>query len=176
MEIEGDNLERLDNEAGGHRIQRVPPTEKRGRVQTSTVTVAILSAENPTAVEIPLGDFRIEWFSGTGSGGQHRNKHQNCCRLVHKATGRLWTGQTSRDRLSNQREALAAARRQIAEETVAIAAGARQSARKDQIGSGMRGDKRRTYRFQDDNVKDDITGKSARCTDVLEKGRFELLW
>ena len=76
MEIDGRGAEGLDNEAGGHRVQRVPVTDRKGRVHSSTVTVAVLGT--PMASNSPYSrrnehDFRVEWYSGSGAGGQHRN-------------------------------------------------------------------------------------------------------
>ena len=163
----------LDKEAGGHRIQRVPPTERKGRVHTSTVTVAVI---DPTVEEIKLNDsdFRIEWYSGTGAGGQHRNKHQNSCRLTHLPTGKIATAQC-RSRLNSLEQAKEALTTELTngnnrEQKLALA-----YTRKTQVGSGMRGDKIRTYRFQDDVVKDHLSEKSASVAKVL-KGNFDLLW
>ena len=119
-------------------------------------------------------EFRVEWFSGTGKGGQHRNKHQNCCRLIHIATGMVQNG-VGRERASNLRQAtLEINRRLDAMETVALFSGTA-AIRKGQVGTGQRGDKRRTYRFQEDQVWDDRTGKTARLS-VVMSGRFDLLW
>jgi len=118
--------------------------------------------------------FRVEWFSGSGAGGQHRNKVQNCCRITHIPTGLVRKAET-RSRESSYRyamEALAEALRQRAEGQIH---GAQNSLRQSQIGSGMRGDKRRTYRFQENSVVDHITNQSARCSDVM-RGQFNLLW
>jgi len=82
-----DRVNLLKNEAGGHRIQRVPPTENKGRIHTSNITVAIIDCNNIKKAVFKDSDFRIEWFSGTGNGGQHRNRHKNSCRLIHKSTG-----------------------------------------------------------------------------------------
>ncbi len=163
----------LENESGGHRIQRVPPTERKGRVHTSTVTVAVI---DPTVVlkTYKDEDFRIEWYSGTGAGGQHRNKHQNSCRITHLPTGRVATAQC-RSRLNSQEEAKSALIAQLDGshrlETTTILA----KERKEQVGSGMRGDKIRTYRFQDDIVKDHITGQTSTVSKVM-RGYFDLLW
>lgn len=166
----------LDNEAGGHRIQRIPPkTERYGRVHTSTVTVAVLNSLNSFVKSRPETDFRIEWFSGTGNGGQNRNKTQVCCRVIHLPTNITQTSQTERSRDSNLNQAM-----RIINERLDLIENNSQSfknndKRKEQIGSGMRGDKRRTYRFQDGTVIDHITGKKARCKDIM-RGEFDKLW
>ena len=173
IQVEGADLSGLYNEPGGHRIQRVPPTERKGRVHTSTVTVAIT---DPTEVTIMVNDsdLRIEWYSGTGAGGQHRNKHQNSCRITHIPSGTVATAQC-RSRQNSLDQALSAihktvdgiAKNQYNNEIA--------SDRKQQVGSGMRGDKIRTYRFQDDVVKDHKTNKSTSVKKVLS-GNFDLLW
>lgn len=173
--VEGTDLSGLENECGGHRIQRIPPTERKGRVHTSTVTVAVIDRiDSSRESTIPENELKIEWYSGTGAGGQHRNKHQNSCRITHIPTGLVATAQTrSRQNSYNlaiqniQQELDNAAKRQYNSHIA--------STRKNQVGSGMRGDKIRTYRFQDDRVQDHVTGKTASTKRVLS-GHFELLW
>lgn len=174
IEVEGDDLTELNNEAGGHRIQRVPPTERKGRVHTSTVTVAIIDPRDVKEVTFNDKDFRIEWYSGTGAGGQHRNKHQNSCRLTHIPTGMVATAQC-RSRENSLNEAKSTLLSRLNNAATNGLQMEESQARKAQIGSGMRGDKRRTYRFQDDIVKDDINGSSASVAKVLA-GNFDLLW
>ena len=173
--VEGTDLSGLEQEAGGHRIQRVPPTERKGRVHTSTVTVAIVDADNPVKVDsIPDAHLRIEWYSGTGAGGQHRNKHQNSCRITHIPTGTVVTAQT-RSRQSSLAQALQTVQDTVDNLTMTSYNNNIASDRKQQVGSGMRGDKIRTYRFQDDVVKDHITDRTASVKKVLA-GNFDLLW
>ncbi len=148
----------LHCEAGGHRIQRVPPTERKGRVHTSTVTVAVIDPEIKS-IQINESDFRIDWFSGTGAGGQHRNKHQNSCRIMHLPTGQIATAQC-RSRQSSQEQARAALLKMLTGKHISVQYDVKAQDRKQQVGSGMRGDKFRTYRFQDDVVKDHNTVKS----------------
>lgn len=174
MEFEGSDLSGLDNEAGGHRIQRVPPTEKRGRVHTSTVTVAVMSEVENSKVELNANDLKIEWYSGSGAGGQHRNKHQNSCRLTHLPTCIVCKAET-RSRESSYREAYNALTALIQGKAETKVRVERNKIRRDQMGSGMRGDKRRTYRFQDDTVHDHITGKQTSCSHFL-KGNVNYLW
>ena len=164
--VVGRNLNKLDQEAGNHRIQRIPPTEKKGRVHTSSVTVAITNSAVLTDVGFDMIDdnhFRVEWFSGTGAGGQHRNKKQNSCRMIHIPTGTVETRQ-GRKRESNLREAKAAIIGRLTSLKSQQVSSTIASTRKDQVGSGMRGDKIRTYRFQDDIVTDHRSGKRAKCS------------
>lgn len=139
------------------------------------MTVAVIDRISEIRSDtIPAKDLKIEWYSGTGAGGQNRNKVQNSCRITHIPTGIVATAQT-RDRINSLR--LATQNIQERVDTIAkecynnnIA-----STRKNQVGSGMRGDKIRTYRFQDDRVQDHLTGKTASSKKVLQ-GNFDLLW
>ncbi len=173
--VVGNELSCLDAEAGGHRIQRIPPTEKRGRIHTSSVTVAVVSE---TTLEAPrqltFDDVDIEWFSGTGKGGQHRNKRQNSCRVIHRASG-LVESRQGRHRSRNLEDALAALDKRLMHGVCEQRKQAGNQVRQSQIGKGLRGVKMRTYRFQDDRVVDHRTGKQAKCLKVM-KGRFDLLW
>ena len=173
--MQGADLSGLVNEAGGHRIQRVPPTERKGRVHTSTVTVAVINSDAEIgSVSIPQSDLKIEWYSGTGAGGQHRNKHQNSCRITHIPSGLVATAQC-RSRQNSFDEAMTAIQSRLDNEHQRQYNSNIASDRKSQVGSGMRGDKIRTYRFQDDNVQDHLTGKRAKCSQAL-KGNLDLLW
>ena len=164
----------MDHEPGGHRIQRVPPTERKGRVHTSTVTVAVIDSAHTVDVTIPKDDLRIEWYSGTGAGGQHRNKHQNSCRITHIPSGVVATAQC-RSRQNSFEQAMTAVQTAVDRAAERCYNNNIASDRKQQVGSGMRGDKIRTYRFQDDRVQDHLTGLSAKCSTIL-KGNFDLLW
>ena len=174
LEVQGTDLSGLDNEPGGHRIQRIPPTERKGRVHTSTVTVAVIDAQQRTTASIDDNDCKIEWYSGTGAGGQHRNKHQNSCRITHLPTGIVVTSQC-RSRQNSLAEAVAELQRRVDQIANYSYNNAVAQNRKSQVGTGMRGDKIRTYRFQDDRVQDHITMKTASTKRVLA-GHFDLLW
>jgi len=175
LSVEGADLSGLDNEPGGHRIQRVPPTERKGRVHTSTVTVAVIDSKDAcTAPTIKNSDLKIEWYSGTGAGGQYRNKHQNSCRITHLPTGIIAKAEC-RSRTNSLDEAMTAIQTRVDTAAERCYNNNIASDRKQQVGSGMRGDKIRTYRFQDDRVQDHLTGLAAKCSTVL-KGNFDLLW
>ena len=119
-------------------------------------------------------DLKIEWYSGTGAGGQHRNKHQNSCRITHIPTGTVCTAQY-RSRENSLAEARNALVLQVDKMVKTRYNSELAQHRKQQVGSGMRGDKIRTYRFQDDVVKDHVTDKTASVKRVLQ-GNFDLLW
>ena len=124
--------------------------------------------------EFPDSDFKIEWYSGTGAGGQHRNKHQNSCRITHIPTGQVATAQCrARQNSLDQAKCNLLSLLQLQDKQKQKSEVS--SIRKVQVGTGMRGDKIRTYRFQDDIVKDHNTGKIASVEKVL-KGNFDLLW
>ena len=119
-------------------------------------------------------DFKIEWYSGTGAGGQHRNKHQNSCRLTHIPTSTVVTSQC-RSRENSLNEAKTELLSRLNGGAMASELQERSAIRKDQVGTGERGDKVRTYRFQDNTVKDHRSGKSSRC-DLIMGGNFDSLW
>lgn len=151
------------NEAGGHRWQRVPPTEKRGRVQTSTVTVAVLERVTEARFALDMRDVDIKKTLGTGPGGQHRNTTQSCVIATHRPTGLV-----ARVDMRSQHQSLAMALRILAAKLGDAAERqrleSRNAARRTQVGSGMRGDKVRTYRAQDDRVVDHRTNQTFRLS------------
>lgn len=155
------------DEPGGHRWQRVPPTEKRGRVHTSTVTVAVLP--EPTAVELRLDDRDLEWSTcrGSGAGGQHRNVTNSAVQLKHVPSGVAVRCESERSQHQNRASALALLRAKLWEEKRTSATDARAKSRKAQVGSGMRGDKRRTIRVQDGRVVDHVSGQKWRYKDYV---------
>lgn len=164
----------MSAEAGGHRIQRVPPTERHGRVHSSSVVVAVIDPNQSQEFTLQDRDLKVEWYSGSGAGGQHRNKHQNSCRLTHVPTGQVATAQC-RSRHNSLQEARGTLVKRL-REGAASAEQARASAdRLRQMGSGERGDKVRTYRFQDGLVKDHRTMRQASLARVME-GQIQLLW
>lgn len=169
-QVSGRNAESVfANEAGGHRWQRVPPTEKRGRVQTSTITVAVLPEPKESELHIDAKDLDWKTCRGSGAGGQHRNKTETAVQLTYKPTGFMVRCETERSQAQNKETALSLLRARLWEEQKTQEAEARAGARKAQVGSGQRGDKRRTIQVQNGTVTDHVTGRTWRYKDY-ERG------
>lgn len=150
------------NEPGGHRYQRVPPTERKGRVHTSTVTVAVLSPSEKVA-GMNANDVDIITARGTGKGGQHQNTTESCVTAVHRPTGiRAVINLKSQHQSRALALTILGARVTAVNETKRVRE--ENAQRRSQVGSGMRGDKVRTYRTQDDTVTDHRTGERWRLS------------
>lgn len=119
-------------------------------------------------------DFKFEWYSGTGKGGQNRNKVQACSRITHIPSGIVCTAQT-RSRESSKLQAMSSMIAKLDELEFAIKQKESGNSKKEQVGSGMRGDKVRTFMEQHGTVKDHRTNKSASF-DKIMSGNFDLLW
>ena len=157
----------FEGEAGGHRFQRIPPTEKHGRVQSSTITVAVLGeVERGESV---IRDHDLEWSTcrASGKGGQHLQKTDSAVQLTHLPTGIQVRCEGERSQRQNRTAALDALRDRLAGIERDRAAEQRAAERRGQVGSGMRGDKRRTIRVQDDTVTDHVTGRVWRYRDYV---------
>lgn len=155
------------NEPGGHRFQRIPPTERRGRVHTSTITVAVLPV--PQAHELTIEPDDLEWRTcrSGGPGGQHCNKKDTAVQLTHLPSGLQVRCEAERSQRQNRQAALELLRARLLEGKRVRQTEARNLRRRDQLGTGQRGDKRRTVRLQDDTVVDHVTGKRIKARDYL---------
>lgn len=147
-------------EPGGHRWQRVPPNERRGRVHTSTVTVAVLTEPTPAQLRIDPRDLDESFTRGTGKGGQHRNKTDTVVVLRHVPSGTVVRVDGGRSQALNRETALGLLRARLLEAQRVAAVSARNATRRDQVGCGARGDKVRTIAVQRGSVTDHGTGKS----------------
>lgn len=165
LQIEGERAKELfKNETGGHRWQRVPPTETRGRVHTSTITVAVLDLQETDTIDIKESDLYVTTTKGSGPGGQHRNKTETCVIVKHMPTGVVVRCETERSQYQNKFLAIRILKRKIKESDDSKKQSAENSIRQSQIGSGERGDKIRTYRVKDDRIIDHRTGKKFSLT------------
>ena len=155
------------DEPGGHRWQRIPPTEKRGRVHSSTITVAVM--EEPTEAQVRLDprDLDMDFCRGSGAGGQKRNKTESAVVIRHVPSGLVVRCETERSQHQNRATALALLRSRLWAAEQERRAGGIAATRRAQVGSGMRGDKRRTVRVQDGAVTDHVTGRRWALREYL---------
>lgn len=163
------------NESGGHRWQRIPPTEKKGRVQTSTVTVAVLTEPTDIDVNLNISDCDIKTTRGSGPGGQHRNVTDTCVQITHKQSGIQVRAEDNRSQHINKENALQLLRLKLIQRERDIIVSNRDETRKNQVGSGMRGDKVRTVQEQNDRVTNHSNGKTMRLKMYLRGNIREIL-
>ncbi len=160
-------------ESGVHRVQRIPKTEKSGRIHTSTVSVAILKEVPEKEVNISPKDMKIDTFRSSGPGGQNVNKVETAIRITHLPTGIVVASQTQRSQSQNRERAMAILRAKLAEIEKEKALGQITSERKTQIGSAERVEKIRTYNFPQDRITDHRIGKSWRNMEKILDGNIE---
>jgi len=153
FEIKGRKVEEeLRYESGVHRVQRIPATEKSGRIHTSTVSVAVLPIAEEKEMNIRPQDLKIEVYHSSGPGGQYVNKRESAVRITHIPTGTVVTSQTSRTQVANRNNAMKVLKARIFQKTREDAEKKIGEARKTQIGSGDRAEKIRTYNFPQDRI------------------------
>src|SRR3989344_1754997 len=150
----------MRHEMGVHRVQRIPATEKNGRVHTSTASVAVLPIRKKVSIEINPADIEMEYSRSGGKGGQNVNKVETAVRLIHKPTGIDVRSTSERSQLANREKALLilkAKLQQLREEEDSKKYGGE---RKSQIGTADRSEKIRTYNFPQDRLTDHRIKKS----------------
>jgi len=163
---------KLQYEAGTHRVQRVPTTERQGRIHTSTATVAALPEIPEADIEVHPEDITWEFYRAGGKGGQNVNKVSSAVRLRHIPTGLVVTCQSERDQFQNRQVALSLLRAKLwekreIEQTQAL------SEQRSIIGRGMRAEKIRTYNFPQDRVTDHRINKSFHNIDAIMEGKLQ---
>ncbi len=174
FEIKGPDCYRtLQYETGVHRVQRVPATEKAGRVHTSTASVAILPIYKRSKIEINPSDLEIETSRSGGAGGQNVNKVETAVRIVHKPTGLDVRCTSERSQAQNKEKAMTLLMSRLQQQQDEREARERSADRKAQVGTGDRSEKIRTYNFPQDRVTDHRVKESWSNIEGIMAGRIQ---
>jgi peptide chain release factor 1 len=169
--ISGSNVyENLRYESGVHRVQRVPATEASGRIHTSAVTVAVLPEADETEIDIKSEDLRIDVMRAGGPGGQCVNTTDSAVRITHLPSGIVVHCQDEKSQIKNKAKAMRILRARVYEMEEAKAASCRAEARKNQIGSGDRSERIRTYNFPQNRLTDHRINLTLYKLDLIIQG------
>jgi peptide chain release factor 1 len=164
---------RLKYESGVHRVQRVPTTESSGRIHTSTVTVAVLPEVDEVDVDINPNDLQIDTYRASGAGGQHINKTDSAIRITHLPTGIVVTCQDQRSQHKNKDKAMKVLRSKLYEIAQEQQNSEIATARKNQVGTGDRSERIRTYNFPQGRVSDHRIGLTLYRIDDIMNGDLD---
>jgi peptide chain release factor 1 len=174
--IEGDRVySRLKYESGGHRVQRVPQTETSGRIHTSAVTVAVLPEAEEVDVKIDPKDIRVDTFCSSGPGGQSVNTTYSAVRLTHMPSGLVVSMQDEKSQIKNREKAMRVLRSRLYEIEQQKQHDALAKERRDQVGTGDRSEKIRTYNFKENRVTDHRIGLTIHQLDLIMEGSLDEL-
>ncbi|WP_027123821.1 peptide chain release factor 1 [Mycoplasmoides pirum] len=159
FEINGEDVyAKMKFESGVHRVQRVPATEAKGRVHTSTITVAVLPQQDEVEIQINPADLRIDTYRASGAGGQHVNRTESAVRITHLPTGIAVSCQEGKSQISNRETAMKMLRTKLWEKAQNEQNENLSSLRRSQVGTGDRAEKIRTYNYPQNRVTDHRIG------------------
>ncbi len=166
---------RLKYESGTHRVQRIPVTESGGRIHTSAVTVAVLPEAEEVDVEINPNDLRIDTYCASGAGGQYVNRTETAIRITHLPTGIVVQCQDEKSQLKNKEKAMRVLRARVLDQARREQSEAIAADRKNQVGSGDRSERIRTYNFPQGRVTDHRIGLTLHKIDAILNGEIDEL-
>lgn len=162
-------------ESGTHRVQRVPTTETQGRIHTSAVTVAVLPEAEDVEVEIEPSDLKIDVYRSTGPGGQSVNTTDSAVRITHLPTGLVVTCQDEKSQLKNKNKALKVLKARLLDNMIREQDAKRSAERKNQVGSGDRSERIRTYNFPQGRITDHRIGLTLYKLESVLQGDLDEL-
>jgi peptide chain release factor 1 len=172
--VKGDDAwSRLKHEAGPHRVQRVPSTESQGRVHTSAATVTVLPEAEEIDVTIDPNELEVDVYRSSGPGGQSVNTTDSAVRITHKPSGLVVTCQDEKSQLQNKEKAMRILRSRLYEIERERREAELSSARRDQVKSGGRSDKIRTYNYKENRVTDHRIGLTLHSLDQVLAGQLD---
>ncbi|MEF9985069.1 MAG: peptide chain release factor 1 [Malacoplasma sp.] len=172
--ISGDSVySKMKFESGVHRVQRVPKTESKGRVHTSTITVAVLPEVEDVQVNINTTDLRIDTYRASGAGGQHVNRTESAVRITHLPTGLFVACQEGKSQIENRETAMKLLKAKLWEKAEKEKAMSISSMRKSQVGTGERAEKIRTYNYPQNRVTDHRINLSLNKLEQIMMGNFD---
>jgi peptide chain release factor 1 len=173
-EVKGEgSYEAFKNESGVHRVQRVPETERSGRVHTSTASVAVLPIVEAKEVNISPNDLEVTFSRAGGPGGQNVNKVETAVRILHKPSGIVVGSREERSQNANREKAMEVLRAKLYEIEQLKATGNVGDIRREQIGTADRSEKIRTYNFPDDRITDHRIGKKWHNIEKIMEGEMD---
>jgi len=163
----------MQYEGGVHRVQRIPQTEKQGRVHTSTVTVAVLNKPQKTEININPSDLEIGTYKASGAGGQYVNKTESAIRILHKPSGIVVTSQSERNQFQNKENAMNILGAKLLQAQEESDLSKLTEERRQQIGWAKRAEKIRTYNYPQNRITDHRIGKSWHNLEKIVDGDLD---
>lgn len=163
----------LKFESGVHRVQRVPATESKGRVHTSTITVAVLPEQDEIEIHINPQDLRIDTYRASGAGGQHVNRTESAVRITHIPTGIVVSSQEAKSQIENREIAMKMLRAKMWDAAQKQKHDEQASARKNQVGTGERSEKIRTYNYPQNRITDHRISLTLNKLDHVMLGELD---
>lgn len=168
-----DVYSKLKFESGVHRVQRVPATESKGRVHTSTITVAVLPEQDEVEININVADLRVDTYRASGAGGQHVNRTESAVRITHIPSGIVVASQEAKSQIENREIAMKMLRAKLWEAAEQKKHDEQASARKNQVGTGERSEKIRTYNYPQNRITDHRVNLTLNNLDRVMMGDLD---